>query len=467
MPSDQAAPASTTPDTGDERLAGRRRLRARSRLPRNRSPPPIHTAASPSPAREVACTGCLLSRQRVPRTWCSGWSRSPTSTTAPGAPARKVVARRPASLRPPRRRVRHPDGRVPRPRCDPRARIVPPEPLLPRERRRRRHAPSRRASPGWQRRCERSPPAHPVASRCRRPAGMDRRPAGGAGPPRRAPTGRQLRRARSPTTSSAHSSSLRARPDRGSPAAGEIDNGEREAVELPAGPGVADIRACQRAQVDGSKNPGSSAWNTDGATAVEAATPRQPRPAGAASTPRWCAADPKRAMGGKPGRTSSACSRGASHRDPATRPRRGRRGQRERRAQVRTIRRRRRCPAPVCRRSMRRAIRAMVPASGRQRGRAPPPHARELAMRRIGQSGQVPEPRPATGLIIGRFDPPHLGHSFLVEEAARRCERLVVYVNSSAARDAARATPALTVAGRAAPRRHRRRGGPRPAHRLG
>ena len=35
-----------------------------------------------------------------------------------------------------------------------------------------------------------------------------------------------------------------------------------------------------------------------------------------------------------------------------------------------------------------------------------------------------------TGLIIGRFDPPHLGHSFLIEEAASRCQRLVVYVNS-------------------------------------
>jgi NadR type nicotinamide-nucleotide adenylyltransferase len=45
--------------------------------------------------------------------------------------------------------------------------------------------------------------------------------------------------------------------------------------------------------------------------------------------------------------------------------------------------------------------------------------------------------RPATGLIIGRFDPPHLGHSFLVEQAADQCERLVVYVNSSSARDAA------------------------------
>lgn len=42
-----------------------------------------------------------------------------------------------------------------------------------------------------------------------------------------------------------------------------------------------------------------------------------------------------------------------------------------------------------------------------------------------------------SGLVVGRFDPPHLGHSFLIEEAARRCDRLVVFVNSSRARDAA------------------------------
>ena len=35
-----------------------------------------------------------------------------------------------------------------------------------------------------------------------------------------------------------------------------------------------------------------------------------------------------------------------------------------------------------------------------------------------------------TGLIVGRFDPPHLGHSFLIDAAATQCERLVVYVNS-------------------------------------
>jgi HTH-type transcriptional regulator, transcriptional repressor of NAD biosynthesis genes len=43
---------------------------------------------------------------------------------------------------------------------------------------------------------------------------------------------------------------------------------------------------------------------------------------------------------------------------------------------------------------------------------------------------------PATGLIVGRFDPPHLGHSFMIDWAARRCDRLVVYVNSSRERDA-------------------------------
>jgi cytidyltransferase-like protein len=42
-----------------------------------------------------------------------------------------------------------------------------------------------------------------------------------------------------------------------------------------------------------------------------------------------------------------------------------------------------------------------------------------------------------TGLIVGRFDPPHLGHSFMIDWASARCERLVVFVNSSAARDAA------------------------------
>ena len=38
-----------------------------------------------------------------------------------------------------------------------------------------------------------------------------------------------------------------------------------------------------------------------------------------------------------------------------------------------------------------------------------------------------------TGLIVGRFDPPHLGHSYLIEDAAQRCDRLAVFVNSGAA----------------------------------
>ena len=47
------------------------------------------------------------------------------------------------------------------------------------------------------------------------------------------------------------------------------------------------------------------------------------------------------------------------------------------------------------------------------------------------------ERRYPTGLIVGRFDPPHLGHSFMIEWAQRRCDRLVVFVNSSVERDAA------------------------------
>lgn len=42
-----------------------------------------------------------------------------------------------------------------------------------------------------------------------------------------------------------------------------------------------------------------------------------------------------------------------------------------------------------------------------------------------------------TGLIVGRFDPPHLGHSYMIESAAARCEQLVVFVNSSPLRDTA------------------------------
>ncbi len=35
-----------------------------------------------------------------------------------------------------------------------------------------------------------------------------------------------------------------------------------------------------------------------------------------------------------------------------------------------------------------------------------------------------------SGLIIGRFDPPHLGHSYMIEWARERCEQLVVFVNT-------------------------------------
>lgn len=43
--------------------------------------------------------------------------------------------------------------------------------------------------------------------------------------------------------------------------------------------------------------------------------------------------------------------------------------------------------------------------------------------------------RHPTGLIVGRFDPPHLGHSYMIDWAAQRCDDLVVYVNSSFERD--------------------------------
>ncbi|MEO6125885.1 MAG: adenylyltransferase/cytidyltransferase family protein [Ilumatobacteraceae bacterium] len=35
-----------------------------------------------------------------------------------------------------------------------------------------------------------------------------------------------------------------------------------------------------------------------------------------------------------------------------------------------------------------------------------------------------------TGLIVGRFNPPHLGHSYMIEWAAARVDRLVVFVNT-------------------------------------
>jgi HTH-type transcriptional regulator, transcriptional repressor of NAD biosynthesis genes len=42
----------------------------------------------------------------------------------------------------------------------------------------------------------------------------------------------------------------------------------------------------------------------------------------------------------------------------------------------------------------------------------------------------LPDRRYATGLIVGRFNPPHLGHSFMIDWAAERCESLVVFVNT-------------------------------------
>ena len=37
---------------------------------------------------------------------------------------------------------------------------------------------------------------------------------------------------------------------------------------------------------------------------------------------------------------------------------------------------------------------------------------------------------------MGRFDPPHLGHSYMIERADMHCDELVVFVNSSVERDA-------------------------------
>ena len=42
-----------------------------------------------------------------------------------------------------------------------------------------------------------------------------------------------------------------------------------------------------------------------------------------------------------------------------------------------------------------------------------------------------------TGLIVGRFDPPHLGHSHMIDWATQRCDALVVFVNTSPDRDVA------------------------------
>jgi HTH-type transcriptional regulator, transcriptional repressor of NAD biosynthesis genes len=50
----------------------------------------------------------------------------------------------------------------------------------------------------------------------------------------------------------------------------------------------------------------------------------------------------------------------------------------------------------------------------------------------FGHDVSMTERRPATGLIVGRFNPPHLGHSFMIDWAAQRCDNLVVFVNTRA-----------------------------------
>jgi NadR type nicotinamide-nucleotide adenylyltransferase len=50
-------------------------------------------------------------------------------------------------------------------------------------------------------------------------------------------------------------------------------------------------------------------------------------------------------------------------------------------------------------------------------------------------AGDPAAPTAPTGLIVGRFDPPHLGHSYMIERAASQCEQLVVFVNTSPDRD--------------------------------
>lgn len=41
-----------------------------------------------------------------------------------------------------------------------------------------------------------------------------------------------------------------------------------------------------------------------------------------------------------------------------------------------------------------------------------------------------PAPEFPTGLIVGRFNPPHLGHSYMIDWASGRAGRLVVFVNT-------------------------------------
>ena len=47
-----------------------------------------------------------------------------------------------------------------------------------------------------------------------------------------------------------------------------------------------------------------------------------------------------------------------------------------------------------------------------------------------GGEAQPAGTRFETGLIVGRFNPPHLGHSYMIQRAAARCDRLVVFVNT-------------------------------------
>jgi HTH-type transcriptional repressor of NAD biosynthesis genes len=59
----------------------------------------------------------------------------------------------------------------------------------------------------------------------------------------------------------------------------------------------------------------------------------------------------------------------------------------------------------------------------------PPPAVGSDTGGDTGGDAGSPE-RHATGLIVGRFNPPHLGHSYMIDWAAARCDRLVVFVNT-------------------------------------
>ena len=51
----------------------------------------------------------------------------------------------------------------------------------------------------------------------------------------------------------------------------------------------------------------------------------------------------------------------------------------------------------------------------------------------MSESATPPGTPDITGLVVGRFDPPHLGHSYLLDAALDRCDRVAVYVNSGPA----------------------------------